>query len=203
MGYSDPEKQKACVNRWRRDKRKIDKEAKIASGVLKKDRQYEVAVLFYKGSSLVDIIGQTGYPEKEVKFHLRKIRESLTPKTRGALIYRTNLVKSKISMIEKAGWAIHDRNVGKSIGGREGEGDKLALTALGKLNTTAELLAKVEGVTQERLIVGPEKEASKLLSDVLSLEKKAEAVREENKVKEDDLEKVTPIPRFLEEMSDA
>lgn len=167
----------------------------------KKDKQAWVATLWYQGHTRADIIKITGCSTQEVTRHLMLIQRTLTPKTRQVLEYRTNKVLNKINLVQKTAWDIikkANRNLtGKDI-------DQIALAALRVITSSQELEAKVEGVTQEKLVIGPEKEASKLLSDVLALEKKASTIKDTGQnEKEPDIETRTPLPDFLREMDSA
>jgi len=135
--------------------------AKLSKGD-RRERQAKVAELWYKGYTNGDIIVATGIPGKEVSGYLKLIKEHLTPRAVKVLEYRKNKCLNKVSLVQKAAWEIAEGAI--SVPDQ--------LSALRVVTSSQELEAKIEGVTQEKLIVGPEKAATELLRDLRELEKK-------------------------------
>jgi len=163
-----------------------------------RDRQATVATLWWQGNNKATIIEKTGYPLAEVTRHLKVIRYSLTPKTEEVLHFRRNKVRNKINLVQQKAWDIIKKVENESIGK---DSYRIALIALSRITSSQELEAKVEGITQEKLVVGPEEEASKLLSDVKMLEEKR-LVAQKTEGSVEDVEKETPLPDFLKGMDE-
>ena len=128
-----------------------------------KDRQVVVADLWFKGYNKADIVNETGFTGQEVERSLVLIRYKLTPKTVRTIEYRRNKCLGKINLVQKIAWGIIATTTS----------DTIKLSALGRITSSHELESKVQGVAQEKLIVGPEKEANTLLKQILELDKKS------------------------------
>jgi len=153
----------------------------------RRERQAKVAELWYKGHTKADIVLSTGIPAKEVSFYLKLIKEHLTPRAVKVLEYRKNKCLGKVCLVQKKAWEIVD------------EAEKISdrISALRLLTPSQELEAKIEGVTQEKLVVGPEKAATELLRDLRELEKKVSTDKSNGKGQKP-VEETVP-PAFLSE----
>ena len=125
------------------------------------ERQTLIIELWFKGYTRQEILARVkGASDIEVRKVYRLIKERLTPKSIEALEYRRNKCCTKILLVQSTAWNIIS----------ETKNDVMKLSALRVITSSQELEAKVEGVTQERLVVGPEKEATKLLEEIKKLE---------------------------------
>lgn len=129
----------------------------------KRDRQAKIATLWFKGYTNKEILDSVGCTEKELASDLKLIKTKLAPKTVKVLEYRKNKCLGKISLVQSTAWNIISSS----------QNDSIKLASLRVITSSQELEAKVEGVTQEKLVIGPEKEANVLLKRIYDLEQEA------------------------------
>ena len=152
----------------------------------RRERQAKVAELWYKGHSKADIVIATGFPGKEVSGYFKLIKEYLTPRAVKVLEYRKNRCLNKVALVQKAAWKIAEESIVAVD----------QLSALRVVTSSQELEAKIEGVTQEKLVIGPEKAATELLRDLRELEKKVTTDKGGGNGQKEEVE---PAPTFLSE----
>lgn len=155
-------------------------------------RRAEIATLLFKGNTNADIVQITGLPRAEVARHILNITKVHRTETKGAKAKKE--VLKKINLVQKTAWDIVENRTGVL----KPKGDSLVLAALRVVTSSQELEAKVQGVTQEKVPGGSEKEASKLLGEILRLEKEAKEAKASPSPEKEET-KETPLPKFLED----
>jgi len=158
------------------------------------NRQAEIANLWYQGYSEVDLVKKLGYSGNEVRKQLGLISQVFSKQTQETLKFRRKKLLGKIELVQKKAWRIHDEL--ESLEKIPDYAHRTALLAIGRIISSQELEAKVEGITYEKPVGGAEREATKLLSEILELEKKTKTPVPPV----EECEEKTPLPDFLKGM---
>jgi hypothetical protein len=156
-----------------------------------KQSELAIAELWFQGNSQHDIMEKLGFEAKYVTRVLRQISAQLEPKTVRAIEYRRNKCLAKIRLVQKKAWEINEE---------ERLPAEKRLAALRVVTSSQELEAKIEGITQEKIVIKEaEKEAGELLKELKKLEEKeAKSIPEDSGIKEPNADTI-PLPAFLKD----
>ena len=161
----------------------------------KDDKQANVSDEWFRSCNAKQIVKKLGYPEGEVRHYLKLVKNKLTPKTIKVIEYRRNKLLNKIALVQQKGWdiALSDKTFD----------DRIRLAALRLVTSSQELEAKVEGVTQEKIVVDTmDRQATEHLKALEKFEKDARLrdYKGDGHDKEAaEAEVASDVPAFLEE----
>lgn len=133
------------------------------------ERRDKVANLFNKGYNSADISRKLGVNEATVKGDLAVIRQALMPKTVAALEYRRNKSLAGLNLIKTKAWEVHE-DAEKIVGKQKRT--YVLLRALGHLTKIEEEIAKVQGLTTDKIAVPPTKKGEKLMKEIRDIKAK-------------------------------
>lgn len=127
-------------------------------------RREKVADYHFKGYKVREIAGLLELSLPQVRADIKVIKGWLSAKTIKKLEYRKNRSIAKIELAQRTAWGIFERYSAQP---------NIQLSAQRVIKELLELEAKVEGVIAEKLVVGPDLEATKLMEELKAIEEKA------------------------------
>jgi len=138
--------------------------AKNATILERAERRAKVADLHLKGYSNLEIINELKSTATTISADITYLRKQMDAKAIRKLEYRKKRALAKVNLIQKKAWDIFD-NV---------KNENIKLAAQRVIISALELGAKVDGLIQEKLTIGPEQASQKLLKELKDLEVKAQ-----------------------------
>ena len=127
-------------------------------------RREKVADYYFKGYKPREIAEKCDLTLPQVRADIHVIKGWLSAKTIKRLEYRKNRSLAKIELAQRKAWGIWEANASYP---------NIQLSAQRVIKELLELEARVEGVIAEKLIVEPDREASKLMEELRKIEKEA------------------------------
>lgn len=131
------------------------------------ERRAKVAELHLKGYTNLEIAKELGVTGKTVGEDMKYIKRLMDARVVKSLEYRKKRHLEKINLVQKKAWDIFDDTRIKN--------QSIRLAAQRVIISALELGAKVDGLIQEKLTIGPEQASQKLLKELKDLEEKAQA----------------------------
>jgi len=138
--------------------------AKNAKTLERAERRAKVAELHLKGYSNLEIVKELGSTHTTVSGDLTYFRKQMEARVIKKLEYRKKRAIARINLVQKKAWDIFDSVIN----------DNIKLAAQRVIISALELGAKVDGLIQEKLVMGPEQESQKLLKELKEIEAKAQ-----------------------------
>jgi len=145
---------------------------------VKSDRQNAIAKLYFKGygtpALIMPVINKYLKDEdkltlKEVQHYLKLVKTALNPSTQKSIEYRRAQLRREIQAAQQKAWEFVD---GTALGIQLLPKEKIA--ALRVVVSTVDLRAKIEGVTQEKVIIDDtDKTAQANIDELAKIEKEA------------------------------